>query len=63
MKITKKDWERVRDTMRKYQRKEGYVDEVDGKLMFFDTDPFCNFVHACYVTYENVEKYIADCEQ
>lgn len=58
MKIPLSAWEQVLDIMLFYHRKEGYVDEVDGKLQFFDNDPKINGVGACHVTIEEVKEYI-----
>lgn len=56
--ITKKDWERVLETMLLYQRKDGFVDCVDGMgLTFFDSDPCMGGVHACHVTIDEVREY------
>ena len=52
------EWFVILNTMMFYQRKEGYVDEIDGKLMFFDSDPFRNCVHACHVTLDDVREII-----
>lgn len=57
--ISKTDWHRVLDTMLRYKRCEGYVDWVEGKgLMFFDSDPCINGIHACYVTISDVKNHI-----
>ena len=58
MRITKLDWKQILDVMLFYNRKEGYVDEVDGKLLFFDSDPKINGIGACHVTIEEVEENI-----
>lgn len=60
MNITQLDWEQILDIMLFYKRSEGYIDEVDGKLLFFDSDPCINEVHACKVTIEEVKKYVND---
>lgn len=58
MTITKSDWRCIYDTMRRYKRKEGFVDEVDGSLLFFDSDPCIKGIHACHVTIEEVKEYM-----
>lgn len=56
--LTSKDWNRVLWTMLKYKREEGYVDLVNDKLTFFDSDPCLNGIHACYVTIDDVIDYM-----
>lgn len=51
------NWKHILAVMEVYHRKDGYVDEVDGKLTFFDSDPCRNGVSACYVTIEQVREY------
>jgi hypothetical protein len=59
IKIKKEDWERILAIMRKYQRNDGYVDfDYGGNFCFFDSDPMLEDVGACYITREEVEKYI-----
>lgn len=53
----KQQWKRVLAIMIHHNRQEGYVDEVNGELLFFDSDPCINGIHACYVTIEDVKKY------
>lgn len=53
-------WQRVLNEMRRYNRKAGYVDEIDGRLMFFDSDPNHNGIHALYVTINDVKRYLTD---
>ena len=62
MKIPLSAWEQILDVMLFYHRTEGYVDEVNGKLQFFDSDPKLNGVGACHVTIEEVREYIASYE-
>lgn len=58
MEVSLLEWERILDIMLFYRRTEGYVDEVNGKLQFFDGDPCLNGVHACKVTIDEVREYI-----
>ena len=58
IKITQLAWEQILDVMLFYHRSEGYVDEIDGKLQFFDADPRINGIGACHVTIEEVKDYI-----
>lgn len=57
-KVSQLEWEQILDVMLFYNRTEGYVDEVNGKIMFFDGDPCINGVHACRVTIDEVKEYI-----
>lgn len=62
-KITKEDWQSVLRTMDKYNRKEGWVDMIDDDLIFFDSDPCHNGIHALYVTRSDVEQYIEEYDE
>lgn len=55
---SKMEWNRVLRDMLFYKRREGYVDEVNGKLTFFDSDPCINGVHAFHVTLGDVRNII-----
>lgn len=55
--ITCSEWERVYNQMIRYRRKSGFVDLVDDKLTFFDSDPKINGVSACFVTIEDVREW------
>lgn len=52
--VTKSDWEGVLDTMKKYFRDSGYVDFLDDKFTFFDSDPAIEGVGAMFVTRQQV---------
>lgn len=54
----KEQWQQIHNVMERYGRKEGYVDEVDGKLQFFDGDPRRGGISACLVTIEQVKNII-----
>ena len=54
----KREWNGVLRDMLFYKRKEGYVDELNGRLTFFDSDPCINGVHAFYVTLDDVKNII-----
>ena len=60
MTITRSDWQRIFDTMHMYRRREGFVDDIDGTLTFFDSDPCRNGIHACHVTIDEVIEYMND---
>ena len=48
--IEKSDWERILKTMNRYARVGGFVDyDSNGKIQFYDSDPFINGVHAMSV--------------
>jgi len=57
--IDKKDWERVLRIMNDYSRENGFVDyDSDGKMLFFDSDPFINGVHALFVDRKTIQEII-----
>ena len=51
------NWKHILEVMCRYSRSDGYVDTVDGNLMFFDSDPCINGISACHVTIEQVKRY------
>lgn len=57
-KVTKNDLQYVLDIMIFYNRKEGYMDFIDNKLMFFDSDPKINGIGACHITLNEIKEYI-----
>ena len=59
-KISLLELEQILEIMEFYHRTEGYIDKVDGKLAFFDTDPCLGGVHACKVTKDDIKEYIRD---
>jgi hypothetical protein len=57
--IEKKDWERVLKIMNQYSRVNGYVDyDPNGKMQFYDSDPFIGGVHAMPVDKKSIEEII-----
>lgn len=56
--IREQEWRNILRTMLIHSRTEGYVDEVNGKLTFFDSDPRINDVGAFFVTIHDVEDII-----
>jgi hypothetical protein len=57
--IEKKDWERVLKIMNQYNRINGYVDyDPNGKMQFYDSDPFIGGVHAMAVDKKSIEEII-----
>lgn len=52
--------EKILEIMEFYNRTDGYMDKVNGKLQFFDSDPFIGGVHACKITKDEVKQYISD---
>ena len=61
-KVSQLEWEQILEIMLFYKRKDGYVDVVDGKLQFFDSDPKINGAGACYVTVEDVRENVKSYE-
>lgn len=58
--ISLTELERILEIMEFYHRTEGYMDKVNGKLQFFDSDPCIGGVHACKITKDEVKHYIRD---
>lgn len=57
--IEKKDWERVLQIMNQYNRINGYVDyDSNGKMQFYDSDPFIGGVHAMSVDVKSIQEII-----
>jgi hypothetical protein len=57
--IEKKDWERVLQIMNKHNRINGFVDyNSNGKMQFYDSDPFIGGVHAMPVDKKSVQEII-----
>ena len=57
--IEKKEWERILQVMNRYNRLEGFVDfDSNGKMQFYDSDPFINQAHAMPVDLKNIQKII-----
>jgi len=57
--IEKIDWERVLKIMNQYNRINGYVDyDSNGKMQFYDSDPFIRGVHAMPVDKKSIEEII-----
>lgn len=57
--IEKKDWERVLQIMNKHNRINGYVDyDPNGKMQFYDSDPFIGCVHAMLVDKKSITEII-----
>ena len=57
--ISKKDWEYVLEKMNKYNRQFGFVDfDSNGKIEFYDSDPFIGGIHAMPVDKKRVEEIV-----
>jgi hypothetical protein len=57
--IEKKDWERVLQIMNKNNRFNGFVDyDPNGKMQFYDSDPFIGGVHAMLVDIKTIQDII-----
>lgn len=60
MEISLLELEQILEIMEFYHRTEGYIDKVNGKLQFFDSDPCIGGVHACIITKDEVKQCIRD---
>ena len=57
--IEKSDWERVLNVMIRNKRKNGFVDyDSNGKMHFYDSDPFIGGVHAMSVDKKSIEEIV-----
>jgi hypothetical protein len=57
--ISKKDWEYVLEKMNKYNREFGFVDfDSNGKIEFYDSDPFIGGLHAMPVDKKSIAEII-----
>ncbi len=61
--VTLQDWQRVKNIMTQYKRKNGYVDVIEKNsggfmLEFFDKDPKIEDINAFFVTFQDVEMII-----
>jgi hypothetical protein len=57
--IEKSDWERVLQIMKRHNRINGYVDyDPNGKMQFYDSDPFIGGVHAMPVDVKSIQEII-----
>ncbi len=57
--IEKKDWERVLQIMNRHNRFNGFVDyDPNGKMQFYDSDPFIGGVHAMPVDVKSIQEII-----
>ena len=51
------EWRGILATMERYKRTDGFVDIVDGRLLFFDSDSCIGGVHVCHVSKAEVKDY------
>jgi hypothetical protein len=59
--VDKKDWENILNIMNKNNRQFGFVDyNSNGKIEFYDSDPFIDGVHAMPVDKKRIEEIIKD---
>lgn len=57
--IEKKDWERVLKIVNQHNRQYGYFDyDPNGKMQFYDYDPFIGGVHAMPVDKKSIAEII-----
>tara|TARA_R110000868_G_scaffold400073_2_gene674213 strand:- start:295 stop:486 length:192 start_codon:yes stop_codon:yes gene_type:complete len=57
-KITKQDWQKVLKIMNQYNRDYGFVNIVDGKFTFFDSNAIIDNVGSFYVTKSDVNNFL-----
>lgn len=57
-KIDKSEWVYILIVMNQYNRAEGFVNDVGGKLKFFDSNACIGDCYSLYVTKRDVEGYI-----
>jgi hypothetical protein len=62
-KTEKKDWERVLNTMLRYNRVDGHINIINNELTFFDSYVIINDVASMHVTRAQVEEYINNFNQ
>jgi tetrahydromethanopterin S-methyltransferase subunit F len=60
--IQKNEWVHILNTMKNFNRIDGYVNDVRGKLTFFDGNACIDDCYSLYVTRKDVEEYINNCE-
>lgn len=59
--VDKKDWENILNIMNKNNRQFGFVDyNSNGKIEFYDSDPFIDGVHGMPVDKKRIEEIIKD---
>ena len=57
--ISKEDWEKVLGIMNRNNLRFGYVDfDSNGKIEFYDSDPFFGGVHAMPVDKKRIEEIV-----
>ena len=56
--IKKSEWVKVLNNMTRFNRTEGYVNDLEGTLMFFDSNVYIEDAYSFYVTKEQVQWYI-----
>lgn len=61
-KIDKSEWVNVLNVMKRYNREEGYVNDLQDKLTFFDGNACIEGCFSLHVTKEEVEGYIKNYE-
>jgi len=57
-KIKKQDWKSILKTMVFYNRQSGFINVLDDKLTFFDTNAVIDGADSFYITKQEVEMYI-----
>ncbi len=59
-KLKQSEWVAIFKSMKFYGRNDGYVNDVDGVLTFFDDNACIDGVYSFYVTLSDVEGFIAN---
>lgn len=62
-KVEKLEWEHVLHVMNRYNRLAGFVNDVDGKLCFFDGNACIDGCYSFLVTKDDVIAFINNYEQ
>ena len=55
---TQADWQRIMNTMVQYNRSWGFINILDGKLTFFDSNATIDGVDSFYVTKSDVKMFL-----
>ena len=61
-KLSKSEWVSVLNRMEFYNRSEGFVNDVDGVLTFFDGNACIDGVYSFFVTINDVKNFIKNYE-
>ena len=56
--VQKYEWVSILNTMKRYNRLDGYVNDVEDCLIFFDSDAIIDDCHSFHVTIQEVEDFV-----